>query len=194
MIESFDSDEHATPLTPDERNELIPTHITLRSELNELELQNIGTADRWAFSRKHTILRERFLKSLHRRMFDRVWRWAGKYRTTERNLGIDHFRIEPELRQILDDARYWIEHKSYPLDELAVRFHHRLVVVHPFPDGNGRWSRLMADVLIVRLGGTRFTWGRVNLRAAGEARSAYVDALHAADNHDLAPLIRFARW
>jgi len=193
MIGPFDADDHATPLTPEERNDLIPTHITLRSELDELEQQNIATADRWAFSRQHTILRERFLKSLHRRMFNRVWRWAGEYRGSERNLGVEHYRIEPDLRQILDDARYWIEQNSYPPDELAVRFHHRLVAVHPFPNGNGRWSRLAADLLIVRLGGTRFTWGRFNLRTANDVRRGYIDALHAADGHHLAPLIDFAR-
>jgi Fic-DOC domain mobile mystery protein B len=193
MIEPFDADDHATPLTPEERNGLIPTHISLRSELNELEQQNISEADRWAFSRRHNVLSEPFLRGLHRRMFNRVWRWAGKYRTSERNLGIEHYRIEPELRQIIDDARYWVEHKSYPPDELAVRFHHRLVAVHPFPNGNGRWSRLAGDMLIVRLGGTRFTWGRVNLRTAADVRRAYIDALHAADKHDLGPLIAFAR-
>jgi len=193
MIEPFDADDHATPLTPDERNGLIPTHITLRSELNELEQQNISEADGWAFSRRHNVLSESFLRSLHRRMFNRVWRWAGTYRTSERNLGIAHYRIELELRQIIDDARYWVEHHSFPPDELAVRFHHRLVGVHPFPNGNGRWSRLAADVLIVRLGRPRFTWGRVNLRTAGDVRRAYVGALRAADTHDLGPLIDFAR-
>jgi Fic-DOC domain mobile mystery protein B len=192
MIRSFDAD-HATPLTPEERNGLIPTHITLRSELNELEQQNIGEADGWAFSRRHNVLSEPFLRGLHRRMFNRVWRWAGKYRTSERNLGIAHYRIEPELRHILGDARYWVEHHSYPPDELAMRFHHRLVAVHPFPNGNGRWSRLAGDILIVRLGGTRFTWGSVNLRTVGDVRRAYIEALQVADKHDLAPLIDFAR-
>jgi Fic-DOC domain mobile mystery protein B len=193
MIEPFDADDHATPLTPDERNGLIPTHITLRSELNELEQQNISEADRWAFSRRHNVLSEPFLRGLHRRMFNRVWRWAGTYRTSERNLGIAHYRIEPELRQIIDDVRYWVEHHSFPPDELAVRFHHRLVGVHPFPNGNGRWSRLAGDVLIVRLGGPRFTWGRVDLRTVGDVRRVYVGALRAADTHDLGPLIDFVR-
>lgn len=193
MTDPHAADDHATPLTPAERDDLIPTYITMRGELNELEQKNIATADRWAFSRRHVVTRDRFLKSLHRRMFDRVWRWAGTYRITERNLGVKPFEIEPALRQALDDARYWIEHESFPPDEIAVRFHHRLVSVHPFPNGNGRWSRLAADVLITQLGGSRFTWGGANLQAAGEARKRYVEALHAADKHDLEPLIRFAR-
>jgi Fic-DOC domain mobile mystery protein B len=126
-------------------------------------------------------------------MFNQVWRWAGKYRKSERNLGIASHQIETEIRQIIEDAQYWIDHKSYPPDELAVRFHHRLVAVHPFSNGNGRWSRLAADLLIMQQGGTRFTWGRANLQVAGDVRRAYVDALHAADNHELGPLVAFAR-
>lgn len=193
MTDAFRAADRTTPLTPEERKELIPTHVTLRSELNELEQKNIGAADRWAFSRRHYLLRERFLRGLHRRMFNQVWRWAGKYRTSERNLGVKPFQIQPDLRQAIDDARYWIEHKTYEPNELAVRFHHRLVSIHPFPNGNGRWSRLAADLLIVQQGGTRFSWGSANLQAEGDVRRAYIDALHAADNHDLAPLLRFAR-
>jgi Fic-DOC domain mobile mystery protein B len=187
------ADDHATPLTPAERDDLIPTYITTRNELNEIEQKNVATADQWAFSRRHYIFRQRFLKGLQRRMFNKVWRWAGKFRTTERNLGVKPFEIETALRQAIDDARYWVEHKSYPPDEIAVRFHHRLVSVHPFPDGNGRWSRLAADALITQLGGSRFTWGSANLREAGTARAKYMDALRSADNHDLGPLIKFAR-
>ncbi|NOJ44716.1 mobile mystery protein B [Bradyrhizobium archetypum] len=187
------ADDHATPLTPQEREDLMPTHITLRSELNELEQQNIATANLWAFGRRKVPTRESFLKSLHRRMFERVWRWAGKFRTTERNLGVAPHLIEVSLHQVLDDARYWVENNTYPPDELAVRFHHRLVSVHPFPNGNGRWSRLAADVLIVQLGGQRFTWGGADLQTAGAARATYIAALQAADNHDLGPLIAFAR-
>lgn len=192
MIEPANTDDHATPLTPGEKDDLIPSHITSRSELNRLEQQNIATADVWALSRKHYIFRERFLKSLHRRMFNRVWKWAGNFRKTERNLGVKSHLIETELRQAIDDARYWVENKTYPPDELAVRFHHRLVSVHPFPNGNGRWSRLVADTLIVQLGGSRFTWGGADLRAAGKARDAYIAALKSADNHDFGPPIKFA--
>ncbi len=193
MIELVNADDHATPLTPGEKDELIPTHITTRSELNRLEQQNIASADVWAFGRKHYIFRERFLKGLHRRMFNRVWRWAGNIRKTDRNLGVKPYLIETELRKAIDDAKFWVENSSYPADELAVRFHHRLVSVHPFPNGNGRWSRLVADTLIERLGGARFTWGGADLRTAGETRDKYIAALKAADNQDFETLIKFAR-
>jgi Fic-DOC domain mobile mystery protein B len=193
MTDLYGDDDHATPLTPQERKELIPTHITLRSELNELEQQNIAAAARWAFGRRHVPTRESFLKSLHRRMFMRVWRWAGEYRTTERNLGVKPHMVEVSLHDVLNDVRYWVEHKTYPPDELAARFHHRLVSVHPFPNGNGRWSRLAADVLIRQLDGQRFSWGGADLQKAGTARAVYIAALRAADNHDLGPLVTFAR-
>lgn len=189
----FDFGPDATPLTPEECEGLIPTHITLRSELNELEQKNVAEADRWAFARKRNLFDEAVLRGLHRRMFNRVWKWAGLYRTTARNIGIEAYRIQPELHQLLDDARYWVEYGTYAADELAVRLHHRLVLVHPFPNGNGRWSRLAADVLVTQLGGTRFTWGSASLQAPGEVRRTYIGALHAADDHDLHPLIAFAR-
>jgi len=187
------ADDHATPLRLEERDALIPTHIASRGELNELEQQNIATADVWAFSRKHVIFRERFLKSLHRRMFNRVWRWAGDYRSTPRSIGVEPHLIQPEMWKLLDEARHWVELKSFPNDEIATRFHHRLVWIHPFPDGNGRWSRLAADALIVQLGGARFTWGGADLRGAGEARTSYIEKLKLADKHEMEPLVVFAR-
>lgn len=192
MTGPFDADDAATPLTPAEREGLVPTHVALRGELNELEQQNIAEANGWAFERKRNVLNEAFLRGLHRRMFNKVWRWAGTYRTTDRNLGVAPHLIQPNLIQAVDDARAWVDYKSYEPNELAVRFHHKIVLVHPFPNGNGRWSRLAADLLITAQGGERFSWGGANLQAAGDARKAYIDALHAADNHDFAPLVAFA--
>jgi Fic-DOC domain mobile mystery protein B len=189
----FYEDDDATPLTLGERNGLKPTYITLRHELNEAEAHNILEADVWAFTRKRNVVDEGFLKRLHKRMFRHVWRWAGQYRATERNLGVVPYQIQIDMRQLLDDVHYWIENQSYTPDEIAVRFHHRLVVIHPFPNGNGRWSRLATDILIVALHGTRFTWGRANLQALSEVRRRYMDALHAADAHDPRALIAFAR-
>ena len=185
--------DDATPLTPEEREGLIPSHVTLRSELNELEQQNIIEADTWAFSRKRNPMSEAFVRSLHRRMFGKVWRWAGTYRTSNKNIGVDSWQVQARLAEALDGARYWAENKTYSPDEIAVRFHHALVFIHPFPNGNGRWSRLMADLLAVRLGQPRFTWGRSALRAPDETRRAYIDALKAADSHDFGPLLAFSR-
>ena len=126
-------------------------------------------------------------------MFGDVWRWAGQYRTTARNIGVEAYRIATEVQQAIDDARYWVEHATYPPDEIAVRFSHRLVAIHPFPNGNGRFSRLVGDLLARQLGQPPFTWGRANLVNAGETRARYVEALRAADNHDIGPLVLFAR-
>jgi Fic-DOC domain mobile mystery protein B len=189
----FEEPDHATPLTPEERRELIPAHIAYRSELNEAEQENIARAQDWALGRRRDLLTEKFITDLHRRMLGEVWKWAGKFRRTERNLGIPFFEIPVAVRQLLDDAKAWIEYKAYPPDEIAVRFHHRLVQIHPFPNGNGRHSRLMADLLVMRLGGERFSWGSANLQDAGTVRQRYIAALKAADNHDIGPLLAFAR-
>ncbi len=189
----FAGDDAATPLTPEERLDLKPTYVTLRSELNEVEALNVIAGERWALSRKRDALDETFLRRLHLRMFGDVWRWAGKYRTTARNLGVDPWKIEVEMRQALDDARYWVGHASYPPDEIAIRYHHKLVVVHPFPNGNGRWSRLAADLLAMQLGAERFSWGRGSITQPSETRKAYVDALQSADGGGIVPLLTFAR-
>ena len=189
----LEQDDASTPLTHEEREGLIPSYITLRSELNEAEQSNILEAAEWAFARKRDVLDERFLTNLHQRMFGRVWRWAGQFRTTDRNIGVDPYRIPVDLRQLLDDCRYWIEHDSYPPDEIAARFHHRLVFIHPFPNGNGRHVRLATDLLLHHLGRPLFSWGQANLVDASETRQRYVAALRAADRHDIGPLLEFVR-
>ena len=189
----IDADEEgATPLTPEERDGLNPTYITLRRELNEVEQIGIADADLWAFSRKRDVLNEAFLRGLHKRMFKNVWKWAGNYRKTPRNIGIEAWRIEHDIRQLLDDVRYWQENETYSRIEIAVRFHHRLVFIHPFPNGNGRFSRLAADLLLVSMAHPRLGWGRGNLTSTSELRQAYISALRAADQHNLQPLIEFA--
>lgn len=187
-------DDAATPLTEEEKRDLIPTHITYRRELNAVEQENIARGQEWALRRRRDLLSEKFIKDLHRHMLGDVWRWAGKFRTSERNIGINHWEIPVALRMLLDDAKTWIEHKAWPPDEIAVRFHHRLVLIHPFPNGNGRHARLMADLLVMQLGGERFSWGRASLRDAGSSmRQRYIAALQAADGHDIRPLLAFAR-
>ena len=194
MTELFNPpDDAATPLTPEETRDLIPAHIAYRRELNEAEQENITRAQAWALNRRRDLLSEKFIQELHRQMLGDVWRWAGKFRTSERNLGIPFHEIPVALRQLLDDTKAWIELQTYPPDEIAVRFHHRLVQIHAFPNGNGRHARLMADLLVMKLGGERFSWGRESLRDPGAVRQRYIASLQAADNHDLGPLLAFAR-
>lgn len=188
-----EQDDASTPLTPEEQEGLIPSYITLRSELNEAEQANILEAEEWAFNRKRDVLSEKFLNDLHKRMFGRVWKWAGTYRNTGKNIGVDAYRIPTELRQLLDDVRYWIVHETYDPDEIAARFHHKLVWIHLFPNGNGRHARTATDLLLTTLDQPRFTWGRENLVDANATRQAYINALRAADNHDYSPLKDFIR-
>jgi len=182
-----------TPLTDEEREDLIPSYITLRSELNEAEQANILEAQEWAFKRIRNVLNEKFLNDLHKRMYGNVWRWAGKYRRTGKNIGVDAYRIPTELRQLIDDCTFWVENKTYEPDELAARFHHMLVWVHAYPNGNGRHARLATDLLLMSLGLEPFTWGRVNLVDPSETRRRYIDALRDADNHNIEPLLAFVR-
>jgi Fic-DOC domain mobile mystery protein B len=194
MTDSLDpQDDAGTELTEEERQGLIPSYVTLRSELNEAEQANILEAEAWAFARKRDVLDEKFLNNLHKRMYGNVWRWAGQYRTSGRNIGIDAYRIPTELRQLLDDCRYWIENSTYEPDEIAVRFHHKLVSIHSYPNGNGRHARLATDLLLKSMSRKRFSWGGTNLVDAGETRKRYIAALQAADGHDIGPLLEFVR-
>ncbi len=192
LVGSGDDDAN-TPLDPDEREALIPSYITFRHELNEAEQANIAEGQRWAESQRRDVLDGKLLRELHRRMFGDVWRWAGQYRLTARNIGIDAHQITTEMQQAIDDARYWVEHETHAPDEIAVRFSHRLVAIHPFPNGNGRFSRLVGDLLARQLGRPTFTWGRLGLVDQRETRERYVSALRAADSRDYAPLLSFAR-
>jgi len=167
-----EQDDASTPLSPEEQEGLIPSYITLRAELNEAEQSNILEAEEWAFNRKRDVLSERFLNDLHKRMFGHVWKWAGQYRRIRKNIGIDTYKIPMELRNLLDDVRFWIENGTYEPDEIAARFHHRLVWIHMFPNGNGRHARTAADLLLVALGQPRFTWGRDSLDKNGRPPSS----------------------
>lgn len=188
--------EGATPLDPEEQDDLIPTFLRTKAQLDEWEQANILDAEMWLFSprtlRKFQVSREWLLR-VHHRMFSQVWRWAGHLRTTERNIGIDPQLIGVAMRDLCDDVAFWMEAGTYPLDEAAARLHHRLVAIHPFPNGNGRHARMVADALLAKEGAPRFTWGRDSLYANGEVRRRYIAALRAADGHDTGPLLEFVR-
>ncbi len=186
-----------TPLDEDEKEGLLIPSITTRGQLNEAEQLNIEEAITWTLRKKFKppeILSEEFIRELHKQMYGDVWRWAGHFRKTNKNIGVDKFQIGIELKKLLDDAKYWLENKTYSEDEFAVRFKHRIVSIHCFPNGNGRHSRLIADVIVSQVFGRKvFTWGRTNLVDVSDARKTYLQALKKADSGDLASLIEFAR-
>jgi Fic-DOC domain mobile mystery protein B len=196
MIDPFQDPLDATPLDPALRSNLIQTWVTTRADLNEAEQENIIKGEVWARRRRggvDTLLKEDFSKTLHKQMFGEVWKWAGTYRQNELNLGISPYLVAAEMPVMFDNARYWVNNETFPPDEIAVRLHHRLTQVHGFPNGNGRHARMMADLLVGKLGGKPFTWGSGVIRNTGTLRDAYVQALKAADNHDIEPILAFAR-
>lgn len=188
----FEQSRDATPLSLEERDGLRLANISLRGELNEAEQDNIVQAEIKLFGRRSNPLKEPYGRSLHKQMFGRVWKWAGIYRTTGKNLGVPVHHIRVDLLQIYDDVRYWVDNSTFDPDEIAVRFHHKLVVVHPFPNGNGRWSRLMADLLLHRLGRPRFPACGSSL-APAEQRAEYIAALRKADKCDVTALMDYMR-
>ena len=190
-------DDGQTPLDEDEKEGILIKTITTRGELNEAEQLNIQEAVEWTLRKKlsqEKILDESFIRELHARMYSGVWKWAGEFRKSDKNIGVDKFQIPVQLRSLLDDCNLWITKNELSNDEVALRFKHRLVSIHCFSNGNGRHSRLMADVIISKIFDTQvFTWSANNLVKEGEARTKYLEALRAADKGEYAPLLTFAR-
>ncbi len=194
-MNGFEYPPGATPLDAEDLEGLRLSHITTRAELDRWEQENILTAEDWVWAgKKRAPLSEAFLLRLHEKMFGKVWKWAGRFRTSDKNIGVPSWDVAVKVRILCEDARLWIESGTYAPDEIAARLHHRLVYIHPFANGNGRHARLWADLILVQvLGSTRFTWGREDLLQTGNARVRYLEALRAADNKDYAPLLRFVR-
>lgn len=193
MSDIFVTDNNSTPINDDEKNELILSWITTRDDLNTAEAQGIIEAKKWLLTnRQKDILSEKFVKLLHEKMFGSVWGWAGKFRQKEVNIGtIPPYAVGVELKKLFDDVNYWIENNTYSPVELCVRFHHRLVYIHPFSNGNGRHSRLMADILMKKLGQKSFNWGENNLVEMSTIRDFYIEALRKADRGDYSLLMTF---
>ncbi|MBP9160893.1 MAG: mobile mystery protein B [Flavobacteriales bacterium] len=183
-----------TELDPDELNGLLIPLIATRADLDEYEQANIQKARIGLARRRITpnlLLSETFIKRLHKMMYADVWKWAGTFRKTEKNIGVDPVHIAVDLRQLLDDARYQLEHDTFSPDEFAIRLKHRLVSIHCFVNGNGRHARLFAELLIKSLGAEPFTWGAFS--EIPDVREIYFTALRKADRGDVKPLMVFAR-
>ena len=184
-----------TPLSPEELADLIP-NLATKEELNEWERENILLAREWATSDRTApwqMVSDQYIRKLHERMFDQTWKWAGLYRLTEKNIGVPVHEIRDRLMALFGEVRYWIENNTFSPDEIAVRFHHRLVSIHPFPNGNGRHARLIADVLVMKLGNPALTWGSANLVEEGASRTRYLEAIRTADDGEIQLLLQFAR-
>jgi Fic-DOC domain mobile mystery protein B len=191
---TFEEPDGVTPLDPDERRGLKFPHITTRGELDELEQANIEQGLRWISRRRGgDIFDDAFLRKLHERLFGEVWQWAGDYRLTEKNIGIAPYQISVQLRMLLDDARFWAKDKVYSPLEAAARFHHRMVQIHPFPNGNGRHARIATDIMLEDYyKHPPVEWANgFELQADSERRKEYIAALRAADAHDFGQLLIF---
>ncbi|WP_016991436.1 mobile mystery protein B [Flavobacterium sp. ACAM 123] len=186
-----------TPLSEEEKEGLKIKSITTQRELDEFEQLNIEKAVEWTIRtnlKTERILTEKFSKDLHKKMSGEIWKWAGEFRKSDKNIGVKWTLISVELKKLLDDALYWIENSTYSPEEISIRFKHRIVAIHCFPNGNGRHSRMMADIIIESIFGKElFSWQKSNMTKADDTRKEYIAALQSADNANINPLIEFAK-
>jgi Fic-DOC domain mobile mystery protein B len=186
-----------TPLDEEEKEGLLIYTIATRGELDEFEQQNIEKAIQWTLGRSikpNVLFTEAFIRLVHKKMFSDVWEWAGEFRKTDKNIGVNKWQITTELKNLLDDANYWYDNNTYPPDEIAIRFKHRIVRIHCFPNGNGRHSRLMADIIIDKIYKLPvFSWGTSNLGVNNDSRRLYLNAVKAADKGDYKLLMAFSK-
>ena len=187
-----------TPVSPDEER-FLKISVSSLEDLNQLERENILEARNWLFAPRRKLsvdqlLDPLFVRDLHHRMFRHIWKWSGKFRDCELNIGVEPASIQQRYFSLMADVKAWVGFGTFPPDEICIRFHHALVVVHPWRNGNGRHARLIADRLAVSFGNPPFTWGGgVALEAKGDTRDLYLAAMKQADRREFARLMAFAR-
>jgi Fic-DOC domain mobile mystery protein B len=188
----FTFEDSQTPINADEAADLIPAAQSLK-DLDFWEEKNILQARNWLMKshtlNKHELFSEGFIKKLHFRLFDQTWKWAGEYRNSDKNIGCDAFEIQIELKKLNGDAKFWLENNSFAIKEIAVLYHHRLVKIHPFANGNGRHARLTADAIMAKYGDEKINW-LGDYKDNNELRKNYISALREADLGNCEPLIK----
>ena len=197
MTKLFSQPDGASPITEEQQEGLLQKWVSIQEELNQIERDNIIIGQRWLFNKRQSkadFADITFIMNLHKIMFGKVYSWAGDLRTTQSNIGVTPYLIRPNIASLKLDIQKWIANEVYPADEIAIRYHHKLVCIHPFPNGNGRLCRLMADYINEQVfNGKPFSWGADDLYEEGKARSTYMQAIYSANKHQLNDLVSFAR-
>ncbi len=185
----FSTPDGATPIDDEEAAQLLPSHLNSKAELNAWEQSNIVSAVSWARRSRSLILTEAYIRELHKQMFNETWEWAGTYRTSNKNIGVDCSQIVSSVADLVKTVEYWISNETYSVDETAIRAHHRLVLIHPFPNGNGRHARLWSDIIAEKHNRPPFDWNNSKLNVDGDGRKKYIRALRRADNNNYEALL-----
>jgi Fic-DOC domain mobile mystery protein B len=197
MTKLFNQPAGASPISDEQAEGLKQTWVSTQEDLNAVEEKNFSRGRDWLFKSKreaNDISRIEFLCTLHKKMLGEVYSWAGEIRRNQTNIGIESHQIRTSVENLRRDLLSWIDNQSHTEEEIAIKYHFRLVQIHPFLNGNGRLSRFLADFLNEKyFENEPFSWGRKNLILKGEARSSYLRALKDADQENLMPLIEFAR-
>jgi Fic-DOC domain mobile mystery protein B len=185
----------STPLDHDQIKGIRFAHLTTMGELDELEDENIQRGLEWLNHQKtKDYLSIEFLCKLHEKLFGEVWKWAGKFRTVEVNISkYRHHDVRPQLHNFFEDIKLWISGGKMSWDEISAEMHHRLVTIHPFPNGNGRTTRIFTEYVQKRNQQQVTSWGSTRKIDQKKRRDDYIKALRLADIGDFRALIDFMK-
>lgn len=190
---NFIDRDGSTPLDPDQIRGIKFSHLVNMGELDEVEDLNIQKGLEWLNRQKgDDYLSMEFLCKLHEKLFGDVWKWAGTFRKVEVNLSkIKYYDVGPQLKMFFEDAKLWIEGGRMSWDEISAEMHHRLIAIHPFPNGNGRTTRIYTEYVQKRNKQAVTSWKASLNHDPKERRRVYIKSLQQADKGDFRPLIEF---
>ena len=193
MIDSTKPIDDATPLTDISGLKLPNNKVYSLKEIYIYEANNIALATLKYLaappSKELASFSYEWMQKLHCDMFDNVWDWAGKFRKVELSIGIKAYLVPISLKDLVDDIEFWKKNKTFDMYETATRIHHRAVQIHPFQNGNGRWSRMLANIYLRQNGSMPVKWQEDLLSSENPKRNEYIKALKMADNGDYKALI-----